>query len=314
MKIPVRSHANITMIETCLLNSNSNHSLIAVAYKNEQEKDGKKVYPIATTATVEQVMCWSANNSRLHYTLHLLGVSRVRIEQFATPMCLVKQLYSIHANISSTLEKEFIENVKRLIMTTYNEANPSLRQLKNLLSNVTVHKFDEITDLCMSLLQSVSYEHQLAYLAELDVANRTHTVNEILQEYFKVIYTIRPELFLKVFASEVCADLADKRQHDAQEFQIYLLNALHEDMNKVTKPESFEQNYDGHDLAKNAEDYKARQNRFSSSPVNDVFNLRTVSQLSCSVCRSTSVTFEEMNQISVELPQETSSSRLSECL
>uniref|UniRef100_A0A914DYK6 ubiquitinyl hydrolase 1 n=1 Tax=Acrobeloides nanus TaxID=290746 RepID=A0A914DYK6_9BILA len=85
---------------------------------------------------------------------------------------------------------------------------------------------------------------------------------------------IRPELFLKVFASEVCADLADKRQHDAQEFQIYLLNALHEDMNK----------------------------------------LRTVSQLSCSVCRSTSVTFEEMNQISVELPQETSSSRLSECL
>uniref|UniRef100_A0A914DX97 ubiquitinyl hydrolase 1 n=1 Tax=Acrobeloides nanus TaxID=290746 RepID=A0A914DX97_9BILA len=125
---------------------------------------------------------------------------------------------------------------------------------------------------------------------------------------------IRPELFLKVFASEVCADLADKRQHDAQEFQIYLLNALHEDMNKVAKPEPFEQNYDGHDLAKNAEDYKARQNRFSSSPVNDVFNLRTVSQLSCSVCRSTSVTFEEMNQISVELPQETSSSRLSECL
>ena len=40
--------------------------------------------------------------------------------------------------------------------------------------------------------------------------------------------------FKNAFASEVCADLADKRQHDAQEFQIYLLNALHEDMNKVS--------------------------------------------------------------------------------
>lgn len=42
---------------------------------------------------------------------------------------------------------------------------------------------------------------------------------------------------------------------------------------KVTKPESFEQNYDGSDLVKNAEDYKARQKRFALSPVNDVFNV-----------------------------------------
>lgn len=29
------------------------------------------------------------------------------------------------------------------------------------------------------------------------------------------------------------SELGDRRQHDAQEFQIYLLDALHEDLNQV---------------------------------------------------------------------------------
>ena len=37
----------------------------------------------------------------------------------------------------------------------------------------------------------------------------------------------------KMFASRVNAALADGKQHDAQEFQIYLLDALHEDTNRV---------------------------------------------------------------------------------
>ena len=44
---------------------------------------------------------------------------------------------------------------------------------------------------------------------------------------------IRPEVFLQTFATRVNETLADRRQHDAQEFQIYLLDALHEDTNKV---------------------------------------------------------------------------------
>lgn len=51
---------------------------------------------------------------------------------------------------------------------------------------MSVHVFDEITDLCMSLVPSISYPKQLEYLAELDVPNRTQVVNEYLKEYFKV--------------------------------------------------------------------------------------------------------------------------------
>src|SRR4051812_8614837 len=53
---------------------------------------------------------------------------------------------------------------------------------------------------------------------------------------------VRPEVFLETFATRVNASLADRRQHDAQEFQIYLLDALHEDCNKIVARKPFEQN------------------------------------------------------------------------
>uniref|UniRef100_F1KUZ2 Ubiquitin carboxyl-terminal hydrolase n=1 Tax=Ascaris suum TaxID=6253 RepID=F1KUZ2_ASCSU len=113
---------------------------------------------------------------------------------------------------------------------------------------------------------------------------------------------IRPLQFLETFASEVNASLADRRQHDAQEFQIYLLDALHEDMNRVHRPVSFEQNYTGMNLFEEGADYEAKSKMFSSSPVNDIFGCQTVSQLQCGTCQAQSVTFEEVTQLSVELP------------
>lgn len=46
-------------------------------------------------------------------------------------------------------------------------------------------------------------------------------------------------LFKETFAAEVNASLADGQQHDAQEFQIYLLDALHEDTNRVISSSLF---------------------------------------------------------------------------
>jgi ubiquitin C-terminal hydrolase len=45
---------------------------------------------------------------------------------------------------------------------------------------------------------------------------------------------IRPDRFLQVFAKDVNPEFADRRQHDAQEFQMLLLDALHEDTNRVS--------------------------------------------------------------------------------
>lgn len=115
------------------------------------------------------------------------------------------------------------------------------------------------------------------------------------------VLVIWPDIFLKTFADYVNRSLADKRQHDAQEFQIYLMDALHEDTNQVYTRQGFQQNYDGSNLRSYAEDYEKKQKRFSFSLVADLFNIRTVSVIKCLFCNASSATFEEMSQVSLEL-------------
>uniref|UniRef100_A0A915CU86 ubiquitinyl hydrolase 1 n=1 Tax=Ditylenchus dipsaci TaxID=166011 RepID=A0A915CU86_9BILA len=127
---------------------------------------------------------------------------------------------------------------------------------------------------------------------------------------------IRPIFFLDTFAHRVNPDLADRRQHDAQEFQMFLLDALHEDTSKINQGRPFEQNYNGQNLIKEADDYFHRQRLLSNSIINEIFHSRTVSRISCTACMSASVTFEEMSQISVELPSHAVQKyiNLNECL
>ncbi|VDK74365.1 unnamed protein product [Litomosoides sigmodontis] len=117
---------------------------------------------------------------------------------------------------------------------------------------------------------------------------------------------LRPQQFLETFAAEVNASLADGQQHDAQEFQIYLLDALHEDTNRVVKRVTFEQNYTGADLKTEADDYNEKLRRFACSPISDIFNCQTVSSLQCNKCKRQSVTFEELAQLSIEVPNKNS--------
>ncbi|CAI4222590.1 unnamed protein product [Auanema sp. JU1783] len=126
---------------------------------------------------------------------------------------------------------------------------------------------------------------------------------------------IRPKKFLNTFASEVNSTLADGHQHDASEFQIFLLDALHEDTNSVYHRVSFEQNYKGGArIAEEADDYNKKSLRFSNSPINRIFNLQTVSELSCQKCHDRSVTFEDCSLITVELPQNSRHTSLEDCL
>ncbi|PAV57412.1 hypothetical protein WR25_12265 [Diploscapter pachys] len=129
------------------------------------------------------------------------------------------------------------------------------------------------------------------------------------------LVAFKPDRFLQLFADQVNKTLADGHQHDASEFHLFLLDSLHEDMNRVINRKSFEQNYKGgEDIVSNADDY-ARNNRlFSSSPVYDVFNLQTVSELSCSSCGERSAKFEECSLISLELPVGQTSASLKDCL
>ncbi|GMS80153.1 hypothetical protein PENTCL1PPCAC_2328 [Pristionchus entomophagus] len=117
---------------------------------------------------------------------------------------------------------------------------------------------------------------------------------------------LRITRFISLFSSEVNSTLADGRQHDAHEFQTFLLDALHEDTNFGAR-RGFEQNYKGGDkIAVEGQDFETRNKGFADSPIQTVFYLQTVSELGCLTCGETSATFEESSCISLELPSSSS--------
>uniref|UniRef100_A0A1I7V318 Ubiquitin carboxyl-terminal hydrolase n=1 Tax=Caenorhabditis tropicalis TaxID=1561998 RepID=A0A1I7V318_9PELO len=124
---------------------------------------------------------------------------------------------------------------------------------------------------------------------------------------------IRPARFLQLFADEVYRALNDGRQHDASEFQIFLLDALHEDTNQA-KRIGFEQNYrGGNSIRDEAKDFLRKHYQFSSSPVSRNLGSISVSEIRCLTCGESSATFEENTIVSVELKSITSCS-LDTCL
>ncbi|KAL3119439.1 hypothetical protein niasHT_002527 [Heterodera trifolii] len=125
---------------------------------------------------------------------------------------------------------------------------------------------------------------------------------------------ILPKVFMEFFDGHVNAELANGQQHDAHEFLIYLLAALHEDTNRVENRQSFDQNYDGTDLGANASDFFEKSKLFSSSPVNDLFNLTTISVIKCITCNASSVRFESVNQLSIELSTNFDCLKLKDCI
>ncbi|KAE9546206.1 hypothetical protein FO519_010582, partial [Halicephalobus sp. NKZ332] len=93
MKIPIRTATNLSMVENSLLNkADPGHGMVIVGYRQE---NSKKVFLTGTLAKINQIICWSTNNSKIQYTLHLTGVCRVEISNVSGNMCQFKRLYNV---------------------------------------------------------------------------------------------------------------------------------------------------------------------------------------------------------------------------
>ncbi|PAV62794.1 hypothetical protein WR25_23426 [Diploscapter pachys] len=120
--------------------------------------------------------------ARLKYTLHLLGVSRARIESFALPIASVKQLYTVPGDLNDEIKVEFLRNLKDFLTYLTFESIESAITLKKLLEE---KNFDALADFSVAQLREVSFSTMLDYLATLDTSRRVLLANEWIKECIK---------------------------------------------------------------------------------------------------------------------------------
>ncbi|CAJ0942943.1 unnamed protein product, partial [Mesorhabditis belari] len=180
MRIPVRSKFNLEMLDRFVVNRGmaQGKTMILIAYRED-----KDVYPYATVASVEQVTCWQYN-AHTQYTLHVVGVSRAKIEAFKHPTCTVKFLVDIHGDVSSEIETAFLENCNRMLVYLSRENTEAAYRLQKLLKE---KRLDSLSDAVMSHLNAIPNSTLLTFLSTVDVPKRVDQANAELDKMFKNI-------------------------------------------------------------------------------------------------------------------------------
>ncbi|KAI4310628.1 hypothetical protein MLD38_035592 [Melastoma candidum] len=119
------------------------------------------------------------------------------------------------------------------------------------------------------------------------------------------IYPHRFKLKLQKYASQ----FSGSNQHDAQEFLAFLLDGLHEDLNRVKQKPYIEIEDAGNRIDEEvAEEYWCTHLARNNSIIVDVCQGQFRSRLVCPICRKTSMTFDPFMYLTLPLPSETTRS------
>ncbi|XP_062509937.1 ubiquitin carboxyl-terminal hydrolase 19-like isoform X2 [Corticium candelabrum] len=150
------------------------------------------------------------------------------------------------------------------------------------------------------------------YKADVNKTNPLGFKGELVERFSSVVQRlwsdeykcISPHKLLRVFRSRVDY-FADTAQHDAQEFMNFLLDGLHEDVNRIqTKPVVSAVEADGRSDQVVAEEAWLMHKKRNDSIISDLFQGQFKSTVCCPQCQNVSVTFDPFTQISVPLPKQ----------
>ncbi|KAM9855966.1 ubiquitin carboxyl-terminal hydrolase 11 [Aulostomus maculatus] len=154
------------------------------------------------------------------------------------------------------------------------------------------------------------YFLQSSYLDELNFTNPLGMKGEIAEAYADVIkqmwsgrhYSVVPRVF-KTKVGHFASQFLGYQQHDSQELLSFLLDGLHEDLNRVKNKEYIElRDANGRPDQEVAEEAWRNHRRRNDSVIVDTFHGLFKSTLICPECHKVSVTFDPFCYLSVPLP------------
>ncbi|KAL3119782.1 hypothetical protein niasHT_008662 [Heterodera trifolii] len=148
------------------------------------------------------------------------------------------------------------------------------------------------------------------YVDEVNTSNPLGTGGRLVKQYADLLKdmwsgrfsSVRP-YELKQIIGEIAPRFTGHAQHDSQELTAFLLDGLHEDLNRIKqKPYVEEKELSGQDEAQAAkqswEDYRKR----NDSIIVDLLHGQHKSTLTCNVCSKISIKFEPFCFLSVPVP------------
>ncbi|XP_038177925.1 ubiquitin carboxyl-terminal hydrolase 19 isoform X5 [Arvicola amphibius] len=169
-----------------------------------------------------------------------------------------------------------------------------------------------------SVIQSLSntrelrdFFHDRSFEAEINYNNPLGTGGRLaigfavlLRALWKGTHQAFQPSKLKAIVASKASQFTGYAQHDAQEFMAFLLDGLHEDLNRIqNKPYTETVDSDGRPDEVVAEEAWQRHKMRNDSFIVDLFQGQYKSKLVCPVCAKVSITFDPFLYLPVPLPQ-----------
>jgi len=219
-------------------------------------------------------------------------------------------------HIHDKFEPNNNKNIKRLSIEKLFEINIALPED----SNKGITGLENIGNTCFmnSALQCLSNCYELTkyflsnlYKNEININNRLGTKGEIVNIYRQLLKdlwegkeeSINPTYFKNIF-SQFVEQFSGYNQQDSNEFLIFLLDKLHEDINSISEKEYSESEKDENSLSDKEGAYKSweRYLKRENSMIVDLFHGQFKSTINCKYCKRISRSFDSFNNISVPIP------------
>ena len=138
------------------------------------------------------------------------------------------------------------------------------------------------------------------------------TLLELLRSMWTLkAHSVETPSKLKALVGKIADRFLTYHQQDAQEFMVYLLDSLHEDLNRVhVKPEyeEIEDQREGESDAELGNRWWTHYEKRNDSVIKDMFAGQLRSELTCLSCGHRSLRFDPFWSLSIPIPKDSSSS------